>query len=200
MQGTKFQSAPPHGGRRGTRRTTSTSGGFNPRPRTGGDVRRTDRYTLVVHVSIRAPARGATRPRGSHLRRVHVSIRAPARGATQPARQRQPASRFQSAPPHGGRPGRPGRPADDYVSIRAPARGARHRAAHRCGRHVSIRAPARGATRVRRRRRYVRTVSIRAPARGATTGVHAGCRTSSSFNPRPRTGGDPVPGADDVRS
>ena len=79
-------------------------GGFNPRPRAGGDI--TLHYVEPVHVggvSIHAPARGATRantvpgrsivfqstpPRGGRLDlvldvadRVLVSIHAPARGA-----------------------------------------------------------------------------------------------------------------------
>ena len=123
---------------------------FNPRPRTGGDLRMTwcQEFPAVI-VSIRAPARGATaRLMESHqVYGLGVSIRAPARGATN--RDRWTTCRtlltFQSAPPHGGR----------------------RRSAH--AEHVSFRAPARGATIGSQRGREALQVSIRAPARGATT-------------------------------
>ena len=114
-----FQSTPPHGGRPATRRdrrqsrayfvsihapargATPADAGrsgmnvirtcFNPRPRTGGDLRWPSQ-----------PVTGG-RPRP-------VSIHAPARGATRPARPDSPDTfcsvrRFQSTPPHGGRLG-----------------------------------------------------------------------------------------------
>ena len=76
--------------------------GFNSRSREGSDLRF---YLLIIYnpVSIRAPARGATKfPDNSCLFRV-VSIRAPARGATHYETDDNPAF---------------------VVSIRAPARGA----------------------------------------------------------------------------
>ncbi len=101
--------------------------------------------------------------------------------------------RFRSAPPHGGRPGWP---QQDYDSVP----------------QVSIRAPARGATLGTPVETVTEAVSIRAPARGATCGSacwpsctrlfrsappHGGRRrwpvkwcSGSSFDPRPRTGGD----------
>ena len=61
----KFQSTPPHGGRRywPTSDGQRTCRGFNPRPRTGGDLAFSVRQrALPVHdVSIHAPARGATK-------------------------------------------------------------------------------------------------------------------------------------------
>ena len=55
---------------------------FNPRPRTGGDRETKEFMQLAQWVSIRAPARGATRtPRNVSTLDI-VSIRAPARGAT----------------------------------------------------------------------------------------------------------------------
>ena len=105
---------------------------------------------VVGLVSIRAPARGETRPNQAVDRPDKVSIRAPARGATRftPSggatraicfnpRPRTGgdtpvvagtgvAGLFQSAPPHGGR----------LAQLRGCVRGE----------HVSIRAPARGAT------------------------------------------------------
>ena len=80
-----FQSAPPHGGRpTELEEVWLDSECFNPRPRTGGDD------LLVLRIARPEPA---------------VSIRAPARGATSEVEdERSGHQRFQSAPPHGGRP------------------------------------------------------------------------------------------------
>ena len=97
-----FQSAPPHGGRPPSCACQRGARSFNPRPRTGGDVKRAA-APLRRSVSIRAPARGAT-----WCISTHVGERV-----------------FQSAPPHGGRPcPRRERTVGVEVSIRAPARGA----------------------------------------------------------------------------
>ena len=148
---------------------------------------------MVLTISIRAPARGATSDIDSVITDVTISIRAPARGAT-------------VGIDHG----------DNrlIISIRAPARGATGCTGSVCtDLCISIRAPARGATlpkeshasgdrfqsalprgerrfdtpvglhfqpfqsalpRGERRRYFVNTflyleISIRAPARGATT-------------------------------
>src|SRR5260370_105880 len=101
---------------------------------------------------------------------------------------------FQSTPPHGGR--RFLRRSEDQgfdVSIHAPARGATSLAAGPPQRdqRVSIHAPARGATtRGWGDRHLVPIVSIHAPARGATSAAGGKRCQQSSFNPRPRTGGD----------
>ena len=117
-----FQSAPPRRGRPGRRSICSPPSSFNPRPREGGDDPRPNH---PADVSIRAPAKGATRESGSLGDRGSVSIRAPAKGATgrEAARLvlrsvsiRAPAkgatdgggkalnrSTFQSAPPRRGR-------------------------------------------------------------------------------------------------
>ena len=54
-----FQSTPPHGGRRISLHYSQTSHGFNPRPRMGGDLTAAD-VADIMHVSIHAPAWGAT--------------------------------------------------------------------------------------------------------------------------------------------
>ncbi len=166
---------------------------FNPRPRTGGDTQIESCLRSSPSVSIRAPARGATKSVYlSSLYRL-VSIRAPARGATphlcDPTGSHRVSIR---APARGATPqGGAGGPAGQ-VSIRAPARGAtkiygifidiygsfnpRPRTggdfAPRPGPwlcvRVSIRAPARGATHFFHVRPESFIVSIRAPARGAT--------------------------------
>ena len=122
-----FQSTPPHGGRPSAVPLRSIARRFNPRPRTGGDIRPLERVAAPSRVSIHAPARGATveplamslsarvsihaPARGATDRMpelriaVRVSIHAPARGATTAAdRYRRRQSEFQSTPPHGGRP------------------------------------------------------------------------------------------------
>ncbi len=105
------------------------------------------RAHLLV-VSIRAPARGATRALRSSSCVLIVSIRAPARGATPDAATAPIPKEFLSALQHGERRrhGHDLYPRSD-VSIRAPARGATigHGRAPELI-EVSIRAPARGAT------------------------------------------------------
>ena len=79
------------------------------------------------------------------------------------------------------------------VSIHAPARGATglvHQ--RRVLRDVSIHAPARGATCVAASIRKHRVVSIHAPARGATRDHCQAPGDCCRFNPRARTGRDPI--------
>ena len=100
-----FQSAPPHGGRHAARpRDASRSPGFNPRPRTGGDLKNLAAVAEVVDVSIRAPARGATTPADHHGTIGEVSIRAPARGATLASPRTSARPPVSIRAPHGGRP------------------------------------------------------------------------------------------------
>ena len=100
----RFQSTPPHGGRRRNRIRVCGFLCFNPRPRTGGDIRR--RFCVrFEHVSIHAPARGATDLLQNRQRVSYVSIHAPARGATCLILAAMRGALFQSTPPHGGRPG-----------------------------------------------------------------------------------------------
>ena len=142
-----FQSTRPHGARRALGWCRTLSACFNPRARTGRDPERCE-PVWHAHVSIHAPARGATPRAASGRSDVPVSIHAPARGATRvrPAavwarssfnpRARTGrdfrrnhaapcAARFQSTRPHGAR-----RDALAHalvvreVSIHAPARGA----------------------------------------------------------------------------
>ena len=106
----RFQSAPPHGGRRAATGAYFDSSGncFNPRPRMGGDDKIKVATLATADVSIRAPAWGATKWNGKCTS----------------------ALRFQSAPPHGGRPEQVDEwPRGVRVSIRAPAWGATTRSA-----------------------------------------------------------------------
>ena len=99
---------------------------------------------------------------------------------------------FQSAPPHGGRQFISSSEPPSEVSIRAPARGATCtlRLNH-CSCFVSIRAPARGATGDSMTNLRTLTFQSAPPhggrLHGAKEALHRSC-----FNPRPRTGGDPL--------
>ena len=118
---------------------------FNPRPRTGSDNSRVQVTACIMCFNPR-PRTGSDRPASRADVRDEVSIRAPARGATRDLRGNVRCIRFQSAPPHGERRARtdaetawpcfnprprtgsdsvpPPITADYGVSIRAPARGA----------------------------------------------------------------------------
>ncbi len=168
----KFQSTPPHGGRRerrqpagdlrqvsihaparrattGRRPYRACGSSFNPRPRTEGDGRPVERDDLLL-VSIHAPARRATLFAGRRLVDARVSIHAPARRATTRACWT---------------------PVTGNVSIHAPARRATRL---QNGRHdrarVSIHAPHGGRQEGRPPAAGGDPVSIHAPARRATAG------------------------------
>ena len=146
------------------------------------------------HISIHAPARGATFEIAVVCLRVFISIHAPARGATagravlptissfQSTRSRGArlwdpkagdwSSLFQSTRPRGARLYlRLSKEDGDKISIHAPARGATvvFCATTRLDTCISIHAPARGATSKQNAGRLVMTISIHAPARGATS-------------------------------
>ena len=174
-----FQSAPPCGGRReGVVFLATQSARFNPRPRAGGDLG--SAWSPACRAGCFNP-----RPRagGDELLLppdpgiALVSIRAPVRGATpkQPSTPSTKQSRFQSAPPCGGRHTRADRIRSDQKTFQsAPPCGGRRRA-------------------LREARPDEERVSIRAPVRGATSAAPAlSCARPSRFNPRPRAGGDPA--------
>ena len=143
---------------------------FNPRPRTGGDLR-CDRVGRRHSVSIHAPARGATGGRYWPRRGHEV---------------------FQSTPPHGGRLVWGANVTTGGQFQSTPPHGGRRLAigAEQPGDAVSIHAPARGATFDWLGFPHIRLVSIHAPARGATPASPKTLPRTTSFNPRPRTGGD----------
>ena len=153
----------------------------------------------------------------------HVSIHAPARGATR--RINAIALHCSSFNPRA-RKGRDHATANrakrHHVSIHAPARGATYRGIDTERRiRVSIHAPARGATKLRDELTRVTVVSIHAPARGATTRDKTTGRDSlfqstrpqgarrratrrpdatACFNPRARKGRDPTGAPDPVEA
>ena len=183
-----FQSTLPRGERRDACGGIFEKNGFNPRSREGSDLQ-LPQLALDVHVSIHAPARGATaqvrdaragacfNPRsreGSdptpytlHLYGHCFNPRS-REGSDTTRLKRTARSAFQSTLPRGERRGE---------DVLAP-----------CVR-VSIHAPARGATSKLSPFRRGLEVSIHAPARGATLRQGATQR-GKSFNPRSREGSD----------
>ncbi len=144
-----FLSTPPRGERRCAVDGGEMAGEFLSTPPRGERPCRNARRARSRHVSIHAPARGATPIHRASGRFCGVSIHAPARGATRSCHKLVKPGSFLSTPPRGER-----RPCPD----------ARH---HIFG--VSIHAPARGATEIGRNAYLRRGVSIHAPARGATS-------------------------------
>ena len=209
-----FQSAPPHGGRRAMLKESDEAPAVSIRAPAWRATRDPRVPGWIASVSIRAPAWRATipGPRGRAARQVSirapawratrqllrrrpipvVSIRAPAWRATQPSQQRRRGTKFQSAPPHGGRPARPFLGVSDEAFQSAPPHGgrrARPGAAPRVE-GVSIRAPAWRATlllaippALRRRFNPRPRMEGDAPRRGRA-------ESARRFNPRPRMEGD----------
>ena len=141
----------------------------------------------------------STRPQGARRAQVqggavrgHVSIHAPARGATADGTILwHRLMVFQSTRPQGARL-RYGTPPRLHVRFNPRARKGRDRTdpLQHHSRHVSIHAPARGATIVARRKKSVECVSIHAPARGATFSPPTSSTAQRRFNPRARKGRD----------
>ena len=122
------------------------------------------------HISIHAPARGAT-PFGRIFRLfAAISIHAPARGATTLLGFSTTLQKFQSTLPRGERRAYARRPAgNNLISIHAPARGATEGTVYSgTSTGISIHAPARGATFTALHDCINMFISIHAPARGAT--------------------------------
>ena len=163
---------------------------FNPRARKGRDI--------------------GTR---GHFQHGHVSIHAPARGATPLDRLTRQTMPFQSTRPQGARRlgALDGALGDEFQSTRPQGARLRQSSAMifvvcfnprarkgrdqggRRGREahgVSIHAPARGATGHGRGHGPVQVVSIHAPARGATCARASPLRGLRCFNPRARKGRD----------
>ena len=167
---------------------------FNPRAREGRDFRpdsqhirlrlfqstrpRRARPDLVlrrrraIHVSIHAPAKGATHRGGEEAGVRRVSIHAPAKGATTiRGSWARVHSRFQSTRPRRARPpDGEGLSLAPLVSIHAPAKGRDFRVQGVPIRQAGFNPRAReGRDNMRMREVYARLkVSIHAPAKGAT--------------------------------
>ena len=166
-----FRSTSPHGGRRSTAPAAAQGMSFDPRPRTGSDEMgdRHKKSPPQPHVSIHAPARGATRDDRSGMDWLNVSIHAPARGATSARRVNTQ---------------------NTVVSIHAPARGATVMSGFGSGAVQFRSTPPHGERRVR----FIRP---RAPEQFRSTPPHGErprrlpCPApGGGFDPRPRTGSD----------
>jgi len=164
-----FQSTPPYGG------ATCSCMGF---------------WTM-------SPLFQSTPPYGGRLTErtkdpdLKVSIHAPVWGATPLRRQWRSDPKFQSTPPYGGRRDIT---SDDIGETRFNPRprmgGDPQGGVFKSGRNVSIHAPVWGATSVRGIRGAEALVSIHAPVWGGDHRQHTEIVTRTSFNPRPRMGGD----------
>ncbi len=193
-----FQSTPPHGGRPSGKRHRQGRDRFNPRPRMGGD-RAAVQFGGRHVVSIHAPAWGATRSDGLHLRLDRGFNPRPRMGGDQVEDGAvNICLRFQSTPPHGGRPFRRRFSGCNHRGFQStPPHGGRPScaalAAVSAG--VSIHAPAWGAT----ASSCHMFLSLRCfnprPRMGGDCGQGGRCGLGRCFNPRPRMGGDR---ADDV--
>ena len=194
-----FRSTPPHGGRRRTSTPLTISQRFDPRPRTGGDLRG-GVYPVPAAVSIHAPARGATIVRSPLTVDCWFRSTPPHGGRRLPTIDPARSDSFDPRPRTGGDGGRlqkdgrvlrfdprPRTGGDHQSTIprcdqlcfdpRPRTGGDRQRGSLRPPARVSIHAPARGAT--SRDRLYDERVcvSIHAPARGATRRIGTGGRT-----------------------
>ena len=210
-----FYPRPPHGGRHAGMQMSPGWQWFLSAPPHGGRLG-SDHHRAASRVSIRAPARGATRiflAAGVGL--GPVSIRAPARGATRTTRRDIPKHKgFYPRPRTGATRSAERTLGQLSVSIRAPARGATAAALSICCRSKFLSAPPHGGRRTPhpsladlifgfyprpRTGGDVGTLKpyagnprfLSAPPHGGrpiATGSWWACR--SSFYPRPRTGGD----------
>ena len=165
---------------------------FNPRPRAGGDP---DSGKLYVqwHVSIHAPARGATHAARQAGRPETLFQSTPPRGGRRVgAVVVDRGGEFQSTPPRGGRLDVTAERVIALVFQSTPPRGGRQVRSPQLILILAFQStPPRGGRPVSLRRGAgMKPVSIHAPARGATLGDYRGMAKCYSFNPRPRAGGD----------
>ena len=172
---TPFRSALPRGERPADRRRPSRLCSFDPRSRAGSD-------------QLRQPARD----------RRDVSIRAPARGATRGIRSGRPSSMFRSALPRGERHTRRSSaarsaPMTRLVSIRAPARGATSHARVADRRHGFDPRSRAGSDTIARARSRAARARFDPRSRAGSDPIRAGDitpRASHGFDPRSRAGSD----------
>ena len=187
--------APARGATCQNRSTISGGPSFNPRPCARGDRPGSVLCWILDRFNPRPCARGDLYPGRLLPLSVPVSIRAPARGATRRSELECDLLRgFQSAPLREGRlPRRAIRPTDTPVSIRAPARGATRyqRICHRTHVCFNPRPCARGDWSRRSPGmfwRWFQSAPLREGRRAKPSSRSSS--TESGFNPRPCARGD----------
>ena len=167
-------------------------GGFNPRPRTGGDGHGASRNRGgVLWFQSTPPHGGRRRSFSPHLTSlIRFNPRPRTGGDVATGVDLIPGGEFQSTPPHGGRHNDTGRPNGHiFVSIHAPARGATDGHWEEIRQlFVSIHAPARGATIAVATAAFVALFQSTPPHGGRPLVLRR--PYEGRFNPRPRTGGD----------
>ena len=187
----RFQFTPLREGRPARPCLGASTSNFNSRPCGRGDsIKR--KLSVLIHISIHAPAGGATL-KGAKLEASRsISIHAPAGGATGAQNQHQHPNPFQFTPLREGRLGIRGNVQKlKRISIHAPAGGATVGSAIDVGDgSISIHAPAGGATKRAIERFIRRKISIHAPAGGATMSMQPRICLSIYFNSRPCGRGD----------
>ena len=167
----RFQSTPPQGGRLRRSEGERDTKWFQSTPPQGGRPQFDKITQLVSHVSIHAPAGGAT--------------------ATSLLLPFSPG--FQSTPPQGGRPNhQPGIKSLVCFNPRPRRGGDVHELLEWGVRVVSIHAPAGGATAPTWHRRMPMRCFNPRPRRGGDRGEGKSNCGYESFNPRPRRGGDRI--------
>ncbi len=191
----RFQSTPPRGGRRHGRTGASEPvDGFNPRPRVGGDLAVVQRTSSAVEFQSTPPRGGRRRPLGDSSAVRCFNPRPRVGGDRAICRHdRMTSMCFNPRPRVGG---------DDgcasigtglrRVSIHAPAWGATCRPSDVASTGYRFQStPPRGG---RHEHSAVSRQSIEFQSTPPRGGRHAGAdgqrRTTPSFNPRPRVGGD----------
>ena len=136
-------------------------------------------FRLFAAISIHAPARGATKKQGGNRPEYSISIHAPARGATGNLRSTGDSGKHFNPRSREGSDGELAEPLSSRtISIHAPARGATFPKAMQIYNHYNFNPRSReGSDRKSRRSRPITAISIHAPARGATLHV----RDSNGF-------------------
>ena len=188
----KFQSTPPRRGRPPAARARPTPTCFNPRPREGGDPRARIQMPPLVLFQSTPPRRGRQFEELVAGGRFKFQSTPPRRGRPRLRHDFGSFKRFQSTPPRRGRPAANimDKPARQFQST--PPRRGRPMLVIWCLSFSTFQStpPRRGRPRWSNSRSITNRVSIHAPAKGATRPGCSRCAKRTSFNPRPREGGD----------
>ncbi len=191
----EFQSTLPRGERLACKKLISSVTHISIHAPARGATCRIFRVFRNKIISIHAPARGATFSPLVKLFCYTISIHAPARGATEKQKGGEQMSQFQSTLPRGERHGVATAESTTYIFQSTLPRGERRLTMENVINlgDISIHAPARGATFFPRLVGCTFLISIHAPARGATDYIRQVGHLPENFNPRSREGSDCMP-------